>query len=676
MGMSNPIQFALNQKQRELQLVLALDGVRDSFEDDEDPMKMFTAIADLLKTWFQAQACGIMILNEEGNDIEAVGSTGMFYDVAVELCRRATQFDEWSVLTDWRWKNVIGMRINLKNRLLGGVVLARDTPSFDQAELGLLKAAESQIDSSVMQARTIWKFIQRNHQLEAIYEIDRLRDFTASENDLISGFTAILLERFNAELCMIILSHVDSGEMIVRGVVDKHDFPAAVLEAVQHSCGALEKAQIIPTPAGMTDFNLLASPLVVAGARLGAVVVGRKTRFAASERQLLTAMTTQMDSAIAYSRVSQQLQNRNRELETIYRLDRIRDEEQDFDAMLQQALLELCKIVISEAGYIMLYDDQGRQLELRSATVEGLLTTPGYYEVIQQFSRKALEIGNLVFENKLDGAVRSIIAVPLILNDRIIGVFGAVNSGNSRGFSADDRRILSAITSQVDTAIFERMEQRRMRNVLSRSVDPKVLEYLLARADTHLLSGERVVVTVMFADLRGSTEWAERIAPEQLVEVLNNFLGRMTEIIFKHGGTLDKFVGDEVIGLFGSPLFMEDHAARAAHAALEMQAAQDVLRGEWAAKGRELPPMGVGLSSGEVIAGEFGPPIRTAFTAMGRIVNLGSRLCGAAEAGQVLISQATYDLIQPNCVANRLEPRILKGIRNPLPVYELVSMKD
>lgn len=674
--MTDPIQFALNQKQRELQLVLALDGVRDSFDDDEDPMAMFAAIAELLKTWFQAQGCGIMILTEDGEDIEAVGSAGMFYDTAVELCRRATQFNEWSILTDWRWKNVIGIQINLKNRLLGGVVLARDAPSFDQAELSLLKAAESQIDSSVIQARTIWKFMQRNRQLEAIYEIDRLRDFTASESDLISGFTAILLERFSAELCMIILSHVDSGEMIVRGVVDKNDFPAAILDAIHQSSSTLESAQIIPTPEGMTDFNLLASPLLVGGTRLGAVVVGRKTRFATSERQLLAAMTTQMDSAIAYSRISQQLQNRNRELETIYRLDRIRDEEQDFDAMLQQALSELCKIVVSEAGYIMLYDDQGRQLELRSATAEGLLTTPAYYDVIQQFSRMALEKGELIFENKLDGAVRSIIAVPLILNDRIIGVFGAVNSGSSRGFSAEDRRILSAITSQVDTAIFERLEQRRMRNVLSRSVDPKVLEYLLTRADANLLSGERVVLTVLFADLRGSTEWAERTVPELLVEVLNTFLGRMTDIIFKHGGTLDKFVGDEVIGLFGSPLFMEDHAVRAARAALEMQTAQEALRQELAAKGRELPPMGVGLSSGEVIAGEFGPPIRTAFTAMGRIVNLGSRLCGAAEAGQVLISQATYDLLQPNCTANLLEPRVLKGIRNPLPVYELVSMKD
>lgn len=674
--MTDPIQFALNQKQRELQLVLALDGVRDSFDDDEDPMRMFTAIAELLKTWFQAQACGMMILTEAGDDIEAVGSAGMFYETTVELCRRATQFDEWSVLTDWRWKNVIGIQINLKNRLLGGLVLARDTPSFDQAELSLLKAAESQIDSSVMQARTVWKFMQRNRQLEAIYEIDRLRDFTSSENDLISGFTAILLERFSAELCMIILSHLDSGEMIVRGVVDKHDFPAAMLEEVQKLSNTLESAQIIPTPEGMADFNLLAAPLVVAGSRLGGVVVGRKTRFAASERQLMAAMTTQMDSAIAYSRISQQLQNRNRELETIYRLDRIRDEEQDFDAMLQQALLELCKIVVSEAGYIMLYDDQGRQLELRSATVEGLLTIPAYYDVIQRFSRTALEKGELVYENKLDGAVRSIIAVPLILNDRIIGVFGAVNSGSSRGFSADDRRILSAITSQVDTAIFERLEHRRMRNVLSRSVDPKVLEHLLARADSHLLSGERVVLTVLFADLRGSTEWAERTVPELLVEVLNAFLGRMTDIIFKHGGTLDKFVGDEVIGLFGSPLFMEDHAVRAAHAALEMQSAQEALRQELAAKGRELPPMGVGLSSGEVIAGEFGPPIRTAFTAMGRIVNLGSRLCGAAEAGQIVMSQATYELLQPNCTVNLLEPRILKGIRNPLPVYELVSMKD
>jgi adenylate cyclase len=251
-----------------------------------------------------------------------------------------------------------------------------------------------------------------------------------------------------------------------------------------------------------------------------------------------------------------------------------------------------------------------------------------------------------------------------------------VNNTYSRGFDAEDRRVLTAITSQVDTAIFERLEQRRMRALLSRSVDPKVVEHLLQRANLGVLSGERVILSVIFADLRGSTEWAERTQPEELVTTLNSFLGQMTEVIFKYGGTLDKFVGDEVIGLFGTPVPMEDHAYRAASAALEMQRIHAELQATFQKQGRELPPMGVGVSSGEAIAGEFGHPIRSEFTALGRIINLGSRICGAAKGGQVLISQATADLIHPLATTNELEALQLKGITQATAVYELIKIKS
>jgi adenylate cyclase len=215
-----------------------------------------------------------------------------------------------------------------------------------------------------------------------------------------------------------------------------------------------------------------------------------------------------------------------------------------------------------------------------------------------------------------------------------------------------------------------------MRMLLSRSVDPKVVEHLLQRANLNVLAGERVILTVIFADLRGSTEWAERTAPEELVRSLNTFLGQMTEVIFKYGGTLDKFVGDEVIGLFGTPVSMSDHGYQAASAALEMQRIHAELQAKFHEEGRELPQMGVGVSSGEAIAGEFGHPIRSEFTALGRIINLGSRLCGAAKGGQILISEETYSLIQPLATVTEIEPISLKGISHATPIYELVSIKS
>jgi adenylate cyclase len=394
----------------------------------------------------------------------------------------------------------------------------------------------------------------------------------------------------------------------------------------------------------------------------------------------MVAMTSQMDSAIAKSRTSLELAQRTRELEAIYRIDHIRDQIEDFDEMLHRVLLELCDVVDSETGYLLLFNtvnsETRNNLEIRASTREDLVNNPEYMSVIKRVSQEALDSESVVTYNELEGAIHSIIAIPLVLNSQVMGVFGSINSHNPRGFSGNDGRIIAAITSQVDTAVFERLERRRMRQVLSRSVDPKVLEALLTRADDSLLAGERVVLTVLFADLRGSTEWAERTEPEELVAILNTFLGLMTDVIFKHGGTLDKFVGDEVIALFGTPMPMEHHALNASRAAIEMQLVHEKIRAELKAQGRELPQMGVGVNTGEVIAGEFGPPMRTDFTAMGRVMNLGARLCSAATGNQIIISQSTLDYIDEIARVQELEAQELKGIQRTIQTYELLSLSE
>jgi adenylate cyclase len=675
--MSIDLQRALAQKERELRLIMSLDRLRDTLHDDEDPQSMFDSIVKHLRNEFQAEACAIMLVAETSDDIECIAVAGIPENVAIDLCRQAMEHREVRPLENTPWPHTAGIQIFLDDFPLGGLVLARASEPFDDEEIGLMSLVESQLDSAAVQARMVWKLTQRNRELEAIYEIDRLRDRAASEADLISGFTAVLLERFQADLCLTLLTQPDSGEMTIRGIIDKYDLPSSALDNIREKARQLTIPQVIPTPEGVPELNLLAAPFVVAGARLGAVVVGSKQVFSIGDHRLLHAMMTQMDTAVVNSRIAQQLSQRKKELEIIYKIDRIRDQEKDFDRMLNAVLIELCDSVSSEMGYIMLYSESAEhELELRSFTHAGIVDANDYLPVIQRYSREALASGEMVYSNQANGAVRSILAMPLILHKRIIGVFGVVNSTFSRGFDAEDRRMLSAITSQVDTAIFERLEQRRMRTLLSRSVDPKVVEHLLQQTNVSILSGERVVLSVIFADLRGSTEWAEYTQPEELVATLNTFLEQMTEVIFKYGGTLDKFVGDEVIGLFGTPVPMEDHAYRAAMAALEMQQIHRELQESFRQQGRELPPMGVGISSGEAIAGEFGHPIRTEFTALGRIINLGSRLCAEAKGGQVLISQATLEFMEPLATVEELEPVILKGINQETPIYELIAVKS
>jgi adenylate cyclase len=252
---------------------------------------------------------------------------------------------------------------------------------------------------------------------------------------------------------------------------------------------------------------------------------------------------------------------------------------------------------------------------------------------------------------------------------------GVVNSYRPQGFEPDDRRLLGAIGSQMDTAIFESRERRRLRRVLGRSVDPQVLERLLARPDVDFLKGERLVLSVLYADLRNSTELAESTDPELLVGFVNDYLGRMTEVILGHQGTLDKFIGDEVMALFGAPFPNPDHAFRAVRVAVEMQAAHRDVMAAWQSKVFEPAPVGIGIATGEMTVGEIGCAQRTDYTVIGRAANLGSRICSVARGGEVMISAETYALVQPQVDVVPVTGVQLKGLRPDVTFYRLIRFR-
>jgi adenylate cyclase len=511
---------------------------------------------------------------------------------------------------------------------------------------------------------------QRNRELELIYRIDRLRDTTPDEADLVGGITSILMQELDADLCLIILAQPDRGELVIRSLVDRRNLPPQSLDQIRAQATTLSAVAPLPTPDGISNLFLLGGPLIIVE-RIGALVLGRSTGFLPADETLLQAAISQIDSAIIHSRSLQQLRIRNRELELIYTIDRIRDQERDLDVMLQRVLVELCGALIGEVGFIALYDEsQETQLQLKVAT-ESAPIAGFHYDVIHTISSQAIRQGAPVFSNAPAGHIRSLMAVPLILREKIIGVVGALDSKRHGGFSEDDRRLLSAIASQLDTAILERKEQRRLRSLLTRAVDPKVIEHLMERTDVAILAGDRVELTVLFADLRGSTAWEERTDPDELVNTLNRFYERMTNVIFEYDGTLDKFAGDQVIALFGTPLAMPDHAHKAVRAGIAMQTAHRQLQDDLRALGRALPPIGIGINSGIATAGEFGTRLRTEFTAIGPAVNLCARLCGAAAGNDILLSADTYAHINGLFPAEPLTPLALRGVRTPVQVYRI-----
>ena len=228
----------------------------------------------------------------------------------------------------------------------------------------------------------------------------------------------------------------------------------------------------------------------------------------------------------------------------------------------------------------------------------------------------------------------------------------------------------------MDTAIFESLEQQRLRRVLGRSVDPRVMERLLSEPNLEILHGERTTLSVLFADLRGSTQLAQKLKPDILVSFINDYLERMARTLYAHDGTLDKFVGDEVMALFGAPLPQPDHALRAVRVGLAMVDEHEKLMAEWRERGIEPAAVGIGIATGEVTVGEFGSEQRTDYTIIGHAANLGSRICGRAKAGEVLISQETYDLVKDSVEVEPMEAIQLKGVFNEVMIYSVKKILD
>jgi class 3 adenylate cyclase len=215
-------------------------------------------------------------------------------------------------------------------------------------------------------------------------------------------------------------------------------------------------------------------------------------------------------------------------------------------------------------------------------------------------------------------------------------------------------------------------ERERVKKTFRRYVSKDVAERALSSPETVVLSGERRTVSVLFADLRGFTTLSERMQPEEVVAMLNEHFRLMVEVVFKHQGNLDKFMGDALMAEFGAPLSHGDDAHRSVQAAVEMQQVLWQLNERRTARGQFPLAMGIGIATGSVVAGEIGSEEKTEYTVIGDTVNTASRIQGKTAGGQILISEATYLEVKDRIRAEAREPLVVKGKSEPVPVYEVV----
>jgi adenylate cyclase len=233
---------------------------------------------------------------------------------------------------------------------------------------------------------------------------------------------------------------------------------------------------------------------------------------------------------------------------------------------------------------------------------------------------------------------------------------------------------LGVVIPTLEQAVTQEAEKRRVRGMFSRFISPEMVNQLLETQDINSLN-KRTELTILFSDIRGFTSISERLAPEEVVGLLNPYLQVMSEVIHQHGGTVDKYEGDAIVAFFGEPIPHPDHAIRAARASLEMRQELKELTRQWQAEGRfaDVFEMGIGLNTGEVFVGLLGSEQRVNYTVIGDTANMAARIQDLTkEYGfPVLLSQTTYEQIKEKFPAHFVAETILRGKTEPVQIYRL-----
>lgn len=240
--------------------------------------------------------------------------------------------------------------------------------------------------------------------------------------------------------------------------------------------------------------------------------------------------------------------------------------------------------------------------------------------------------------------------------------------------------IVTALALYIVTLVYNYIEQmlerKRITGIFGKYVAPQIVNKILEEGEENLkLGGTRKYISVLFVDIRGFTLLSEKVQPEEVVEILNEYLDLCAKSIFNNGGTLDKFIGDATMAIYNAPLDLVDHAFYAIKTAWEMKQGAENLMKKIQEKYGRMVQFGIGVNTGYAIVGNIGSNERMDYTAIGDTVNTSARLESNAKAGQILISKETYELVKDKVLATSLGGLKVKGKTEELDVYQVDGIK-
>jgi class 3 adenylate cyclase/CHASE3 domain sensor protein len=250
-----------------------------------------------------------------------------------------------------------------------------------------------------------------------------------------------------------------------------------------------------------------------------------------------------------------------------------------------------------------------------------------------------------------------------------------LNLNRTRGQLATMYKELEDLNENLEKTVEEQLGQLRQAEQLRRYLAPQVADAVLNGGATMALSSTRRNLSILVANIRGFASMSERVEPEELIDGVNQHFSLMTDIVFRHGGTMDKYVGDGIQSFFGDPIPFDDHAERAVVTALEMRQQLRDLRTKWPLQRDQELDVGIGISTGYVTVGNIGSDTRTEYTVIGNHVNLASRLAQLAGPDQILVSERTLAVpaVKERVHSTPFDEIVLEGFQRPVGVFEIAD---
>ncbi len=409
------------------------------------------------------------------------------------------------------------------------------------------------------------------------------------------------------------------------------------------------------------------------------------------------AMKTPKEAAISAppEETQTELERRNKVLFVLYEISRQLNTIHDFRELLKRIMDLIFMVISADYGFLVLTGDETEDQLIPMVVKyrDNLEKDSGKLKASQTLIHKvihdkvAILTSNAMTDSRFNGAkslfiqkIRSAICVPLWRKDKIIGVIQLDSIRFDNQFTQDDLELLKAIGSQMAMIIEqanlnEQIRQEEiMRSRLERFHSPQIIEMILKGSQEtkdNIMEPKDLTATVLFTDIIDFTQLAEQSSPRETNIILNQYFSTMTDIIFSYDGTLDKYIGDGLMAVFGAPMEGENDAERAILAAKEMKRQLAVMMAKQEGHRKKFD-IRIGINTGRVVAGNIGSPKRMDYTVIGDPVNIASRLESIARPNQILIGEETYRAVKDKFKIKKIGPKKVKGKRAEIMVYEVM----